>query len=175
MKSLTKNPQPPTKKYFLKCRLQDLPRLLTLRLGLQHLPIGRNSSAKPRAFRCFFQKSPKAAGCQSFKNWHTPMNSHMSFSQILYFSLTPWESVYDIFVPGNRPKNNSCQLPYQHHHSSADCTRKLFKPSNDSTSLLVCNKKNFLVGGCRFFVGDVISEVVFRPFWLMLPGLGPNC
>jgi len=23
-------------------------------------------------------------------------------------------------------------------------------------------------------VSDVISEVVFSPFWLMLPGLGPN-
>jgi len=25
-----------------------------------------------------------------------------------------------------------------------------------------------------FFVSDVISEVGLRPFWLMLPGLGPN-
>jgi len=31
-----------------------------------------------------------------------------------------------------------------------------------------------LVGGCEFFVSDVISEVVFGPFWLMLPGLWPN-
>jgi len=23
-------------------------------------------------------------------------------------------------------------------------------------------------------VSDIISEVVFGPFWLMLPGLGPN-
>jgi len=35
-------------------------------------------------------------------------------------------------------------------------------------------KKYFLVGGCRFFVSDIISEVVFGPFWLMLPGLGPK-
>jgi len=27
---------------------------------------------------------------------------------------------------------------------------------------------NFLVGGCGFFVSDVISEIVFGPFWLML-------
>jgi len=32
-----------------------------------------------------------------------------------------------------------------------------------------------LVGGCGFFVSDVISEVVFGLFWLMLPGLGLNC
>jgi len=31
-----------------------------------------------------------------------------------------------------------------------------------------------LVEGCGFFVTDVVSEVVLGPFWLMLPGLGPN-
>jgi len=31
-----------------------------------------------------------------------------------------------------------------------------------------------LVGGCGFFVTDVISEVVLESFWLMLPGLVPN-
>ena len=30
----------------------------------------------------------------------------------------------------------------------------------------------FVVGGCGFFVSDVMSEVVFGPFWLMLPCLG---
>jgi len=32
----------------------------------------------------------------------------------------------------------------------------------------------FVVGGCGFFVSDVMSEVVFGPFWLMLPGLRSN-
>jgi len=35
-------------------------------------------------------------------------------------------------------------------------------------------EKTFLVEGCGFFVSDVISEVDFGPFWLMLPGLGSN-
>jgi len=35
-------------------------------------------------------------------------------------------------------------------------------------------EKIFLVGGCRVFVSDVVSEVVYGPFWLILPGLGPN-
>jgi len=35
-------------------------------------------------------------------------------------------------------------------------------------------KKKFVAGDAVFFVSDVISEVVFGPFWLMLPGLGPN-
>jgi len=43
-------PQP---KIFFKCKLQDLPHLLSFWLG-QRLPDRRNSSAKPRAFRCFF-------------------------------------------------------------------------------------------------------------------------
>jgi len=32
-----------------------------------------------------------------------------------------------------------------------------------------------LVFGSSFFVSDVTSEVGFWPFWLMLPGVGPNC
>ena len=48
------------------------------------------------------------------------------------------------------------------------------KSSEDSASIQVCNEKNFLVVGFRFFVSDVISEIDFWPFWLMLPGLGPN-
>jgi len=35
-------------------------------------------------------------------------------------------------------------------------------------------EKNFFVGGCGFFVSDVISEVVLGSFWLMLLGLRPN-
>jgi len=44
----------------------------------------------------------------------------------------------------------------------------------DQTVFPDCTRKTFLVGGCGFFVGDVISEVVFGPFCLMLTGLGPN-
>jgi len=36
------------------------------------------------------------------------------------------------------------------------------------------HSKIFLLGGCGFFVTDIISEVVLGSFWLMLPGLGPN-
>jgi len=32
-----------------------------------------------------------------------------------------------------------------------------------------------LVGGCGFFVSDIISEEILESYWLMLPGLGPNC
>jgi len=31
-----------------------------------------------------------------------------------------------------------------------------------------------VVGGYGFFVSDGVSEVVFVPFWLMLPGGKPN-
>jgi len=64
--------------------------------------------------------------------------------------------------------------PYKCPSSFANCARELFKPSKDSTSLLVCTRKKCLVGGCGFFVSDV-NEVDFKPFRLILPGLGPNC
>ena len=36
-------------------------------------------------------------------------------------------------------------------------------------------QETLLVEGCGFFVSDIISEVIFEPFWLMSPGLRPNC
>jgi len=67
---------------------------------------------------------------------------------------------------------NSITPPYQQHNTSADCARELFKPSKDSARLLVCNEKN-VIWFC-FFVIAIISDVGFWPFWLTLPGLGPN-
>ena len=74
------------------------------------------------------------------------------------YHLTLWEPAYDVFVPRFRPKTSSCQLPYQCHSSSADCARELFKGSNGSASLVDCTQKNFLVGGCGFFMSDIISS-----------------
>jgi len=71
-------------------------------------------------------------------------------------------------------KTSSFRLPYQRPSSSTDCARELFKDSNGLASLVDYTPKKFLVGGCRFFVTDIISEVVLGLFWLMLPGLGPN-
>jgi len=88
---------------------------------------------------------------------------------------TLWEPAYNIFVLWFRPKNSSFWLPYQCPISSADCATELFKGSNGSASLVDCIRKNYLVGGCGFFVTDVISEVVLESFWFMLPGLGPKC
>ena len=102
-------------------------------------------------------------------------------------------------MPGFQPKTSSFWLSYQRPSSSADCAEKLFKSSNgcllvctqmslENKCLLVCTRKQtkhaktnvflsalekkFLVGGCENFVSDVISEIVFGPFWLMLHGLG---
>jgi len=90
-------------------------------------------------------------------------------------TLTLGEPAYDIFVSRIRSKTSSFRLPYQRHSSSTDYARELFKVSNRSTSLLDFTQKFVLVGGCGFFVSDIISEVVLGPFWFMLPGLGPNC
>jgi len=59
----------------------------------------------------------------------------------------------------------------QQHNSSADCARELLKLSKRLSESAM--KKN-LVLPFEFFVSDVINEVGFRQFWLMLPGLGPN-
>ena len=60
----------------------------------------------------------------------------------------------------------------QLHNSPDDCARDLFKPSKDSACLRICHEKKIWVLG----FSDVTksSEVGFWPFWLMLPGLGPN-
>jgi len=57
---------------------------------------------------------------------------------------------------------------------SANCVRELFKVLNGLASHLACTRKKLWLGIVDFFVSDIISEVVFGPFWLMLPGLGPN-
>jgi len=40
---------------------------------------------------------------------------------------------------------------------------ELFKGFEDAASLLVCTRKKFLLGGCGFFVSDVIIGGFFRP------------
>jgi len=47
---------------------------------------------------------------------------------------------------------------------SSQKTRQDFEPAME---------KNILV--LFYFVNNTISEVGFWPFWVMLPGLGPNC
>jgi len=66
-------------------------------------------------------------------------------------SLTPWEPWYDIFILWNWPKTSSCWLPHQRHSSFADCARELFKPSKDSSSLLVCTQRKFFGWGLQIF------------------------
>jgi len=66
-------------------------------------------------------------------------------------AITLWEPVYDIFILRFRPKNISFWLPYQHHSSSANCTRELFKSSNRSASLLVCTWKKIFCWRVRIF------------------------
>ena len=59
--------------------------------------------------------------------------------------------------------------------SADDCAKELFKPLKGSASLCICNEKNFLVLGFRFFVSDVISGVVLGRFGPLHLALGLNC
>jgi len=78
--------------------------------------------------------------------------TYASFIDICQKFLTLWELGYDIFVLWNRPKTSSCQLPYQHHSSSANCTRELFKGSNGGQSSSRHSDKNFLLGVADFLL-----------------------
>jgi len=83
-------------------------------------------------------------------------------------SLTPW---LPLGFSDFRKKNSSFHLPYQRPSSSANCARELFNGSNGSTSLVDCIRKKIfggVVGGCGFFVSDVISGG-------LLGHLGPLC
>jgi len=95
-------------------------------------------------------------------------------SDASHFSNTKiWHAqIYSYFEIGLKPAvvsclNNAIASPPI---ALESCSRA----QTDRPVILSALEKKFLVGGCRFFVSDVISEVVFGLFWLMLPGLGPN-
>ena len=71
-------------------------------------------------------------------------------------------------------KKSSFRLPYQRPSSSADCARELFNGSNGSASLVDCTRKKFLLGGCRFFVSDVISGGILGHLGPLYLALGAN-
>jgi len=55
-----------------------------------------------------------------------------------------------------------------------DCAREVFKYSKHVANLLGWNKKILESFRFCFFVGDVVSEVGFKSFWLRLPGPEPQ-
>jgi len=59
MTLLTKNSQPPTKKIFFECRLEDLLHLLSLWTALYHFRRPSYVHAKSRAIRLFWCKIPQ--------------------------------------------------------------------------------------------------------------------
>jgi len=83
------------------------------------------------------------------ENATTPACTQLQF---LMHILTLWEQAYDTFLPRFQPKTNSFRLPYQHHSSSADCARELFKGSNGSASILVCSRKKIFWLGVADFL-----------------------
>jgi len=101
-------------------------------------------------------KHPHQSSMEAFVSLQTCLY-HVSYHHLMpakalstiYFPLsTLWEPAYEYIVLRFRPKTSSCQLPYQRHSSSADCSRELFKGSNGSASLLVCTRKKI------FWLGD---------------------
>jgi len=58
------------------------------------------------------------------------------------------------------------------HNSGAESAGELFKPSQDSASLPVCNEEKFFDFG--FFVSDVVSGGFLGLFVPLHLALGPN-
>ena len=58
------------------------------------------------------------------------------------------------------------------HNSPAARAREVFKPSTDSSRLLVSTEKKFSVLGLGFSWRDVISRGIFVFLWPILPGPG---
>ena len=134
----------------------------------------------------------KVLGCSSMSSKEWKLTSKLKFSNKIdpryakgifwwwgHFStnLAPCHyfntSIYSYYDFGL--KNGSFRLPYQRPSSSVSCTSELFKGSNGSASLVDCTQKHFLVGGCRFFVTDIISEVVLgRVAWPRAQPLGQS-
>ena len=54
------------------------------------------------------------------------------------------------------------------------CSTDLVKVSKDAASLLVCTRKKFLLGGCGFFVNDVINGGLLVHLGPLCLALGPN-
>jgi len=54
------------------------------------------------------------------------------------------------------------------------CSTDPAKVSKDAASLLVCTQKNFLLGGCWFFVSDVVSGGLLGRFGPLCLALGAN-
>jgi len=50
----------------------------------------------------------------------------------------------------------------------------LVEVSKDAASLVVCTRKNFLLGGCRFFVSDLISGGLFGHLGQLYLALGDD-
>ena len=71
-------------------------------------------------------------------------------------------------------KTTGSHVTLREYNSGAESNRKLFKRSKDLASLEVCNEKQFLVSGHRFFVSDIISEGLLGHLGPLHLALGPN-
>ena len=74
---------------------------------------------------------------------------HSYYLQSLLITLRARFMIYSYLDFSVKPA--VCRLPYQHHSSSTNCARELFKGSNRSASLLVCNQKKFFCWGLWIF------------------------
>jgi len=75
---------------------------------------------------------------------------------------------------GFSSQNNRIVRGLRARNSGANRGRELFKRSKDSANLLVCTRKKIFVGGCGFFVTDVISRGLLGHLGPLHLALGSN-
>jgi len=123
--------------------------------------------------------SSKAIYCDSCNNWLHLKYSNVSNIQFAELASSSAPYYYHACISNALPINavtntNDVKTDYLGLAKMKDEDIEVGCDYHDINSFNQHSKKNFLVGGCGFFVTDVISEVVLGSFWLMLLGLGPN-
>ena len=133
MTSVTKNPQPPTKKFFFKCRLEDWPIRLKVWTAQSAEELGRQWGNWQLLFFGQFQIT-----CISYPSSQS-VKTHMShvLPSLCNFTTCLVIELENCWKPLKAVSLLVCIR-------SVDCGRELFKPPKDPASL-------------SFFVDDVTS------------------
>jgi len=108
-------------------------------------------------------------GSKDSANIYSDFPSHVLFNDLILLTLSRPAAFEDSHAITTRSHVAVCTR-----NSGAGSGGELFKGSKDSASLLVCTPKKFCLGGCGFFVSDVISGRLLGHLGQLHLALGPN-
>ena len=84
-------------------------------------------------------------------------------------------TIASVLFQAFRTKSGGSHVALRKRNSDAESARELFKCSKDLASHVVCNEKQFLVGGCGFFVSDFLCRGLLGHLDPLYLALGLNC